>query len=581
MTIAFHSLARFSPLPYRTAARLSNPFTKGLKVRHFSSLSLEIPTKWDFLSSQNQKKITRLHPADNTEPPSAKKKPALTGMAFAVGGLAAYHILGEKSYSVEEIERHNSPEKGIWITYQKGVYDITRFVSVHPGGDVFAKVAGKAIDDDWAALPFHAKGPAKKMLHEMRIGKVKGSLSEREKAFFHALGFEGLFPSQGTSKSDPYANEPSRNNQLTVRDEKPYNADPSLKNLSKSFITPKEQFYVRNHYPIPEIDRETYRLHMMIGGKNFVFSIEDLKKNYPQISVSMVQACAGNKRASLQGTNGTPWEAAVGNVCYEGPRLFDVLSNLLKEQELDEEYLADIHLYITGMDHSPSGTHYNTSIAWNKIPHDALLAHSMNGEELTPDHGFPLRVVFPGLSGHYSVKFPEKMMFVHRSRIEKEEAFEKSFPEDLASDLSLSRAQRAYVKYDEQNQILGFAGKLPVQSQILDVSLSQDHVLIKGYAHGESGEKLNKIEVSFDGGKNWKKAEIEKHDAKANVQKWAWSFWNLKISRKDLPADCDRILSRAQDKAGNIQPENPEFNKRGLGANAWGTWRLDSSPSSS
>jgi cytochrome b involved in lipid metabolism len=30
--------------------------------------------------------------------------------------------------------RHNSIDKGIWVTYRDGVYDITKFVQNHPGG---------------------------------------------------------------------------------------------------------------------------------------------------------------------------------------------------------------------------------------------------------------------------------------------------------------------------------------------------------------------------------------------------------------------------------------------------------------
>lgn len=570
MTVISRSFSRFSMLPRCTMARIHSPSIGPGVTRNFSNIPPYIPTKWTSHSRP---------PMGFSEVPlnikasrfSKKQATAYAGLALVVGGFATYHLLGEKSYTKEEVGEHNSKEKGIWVTYRQGVYDISRFVSLHPGGDVFAKVAGKAIDDDWAALPFHAKGPAKKLLEEMRIGKVKGDFSDTLKIFLSSVGLGGLFPSEVNGRSDPYANDPQRNFQLTVRNEKPYNADPTPKDLSKSFLTEKEHLYVRNHYPIPQINREDYRLHMMIGGKDFVFSIEDLKTKYEQVSVNMVQACAGNRRATLPGTSGTPWDAAVGNVCYGGPRLLDVMSDMVKEEEYDEEDLAEMHLYITGMDHSPSGVHYNTSIAWNKIPSDALLALTMNGEELTPDHGFPLRAVFPGLAGHYSIKFPDKMMLIYRDRIEKEEKFEKKFSEEVAADLSLSRAQRSYVKYDESDQIIGFADKLLVQSQILDVEVSKDTVFVKGYAHGERGAVLEKLEVSCDEGKTWLEAQIEKHESNADVKKWGWSFWSIKIPRKDIPKGCAKIVSRASDKEGNIQPERPLFNKRGLAANGWGS----------
>ncbi len=37
-------------------------------------------------------------------------------------------------YSWDEIQTHKTPEKGIWVTYDNNVYDITEFVHGHPGG---------------------------------------------------------------------------------------------------------------------------------------------------------------------------------------------------------------------------------------------------------------------------------------------------------------------------------------------------------------------------------------------------------------------------------------------------------------
>jgi nitrate reductase (NAD(P)H) len=36
---------------------------------------------------------------------------------------------------------------------------------------------------------------------------------------------------------------------------------------------------------------------------------------------------------------------------------------------------------------------------------DVLLAYAMNGEELTPDHGYPLRVIIPGYIGGRMIKW--------------------------------------------------------------------------------------------------------------------------------------------------------------------------------
>lgn len=47
----------------------------------------------------------------------------------------------------------------------------------------------------------------------------------------------------------------------------------------------------------------------------------------------------------------------------------------------------------------PTGTPYATSIPKEKVLNefgDVLLAYKMNGEDIPPDHGFPLRIIVPG-----------------------------------------------------------------------------------------------------------------------------------------------------------------------------------------
>ena len=36
-------------------------------------------------------------------------------------------------YSLDDVARHASVEKGVWICFNNGVYDITDFIKEHPG----------------------------------------------------------------------------------------------------------------------------------------------------------------------------------------------------------------------------------------------------------------------------------------------------------------------------------------------------------------------------------------------------------------------------------------------------------------
>jgi len=52
-------------------------------------------------------------------------------------------------YTLEEVNKHNSPDVGLWIIYKAGVYDVTEFAKVHPGGDNILLGAGNSVEPFW------------------------------------------------------------------------------------------------------------------------------------------------------------------------------------------------------------------------------------------------------------------------------------------------------------------------------------------------------------------------------------------------------------------------------------------------
>lgn len=85
----------------------------------------------------------------------------------------------------------------------------------------------------------------------------------------------------------PPAQDPSRHPFFVVNTAKPFNAEPPPELLlDAGFITPNELYYVRNHLPVPEVDAQTYRLKVEIGGKAarcLSYSLEDLKTKFPHV----------------------------------------------------------------------------------------------------------------------------------------------------------------------------------------------------------------------------------------------------------------------------------------------------------
>lgn len=82
--------------------------------------------------------------------------------------------MSQKSYTPEEVSKHNiweDDEKDVWVVYGDSVYDVTKFIEEHPGGEeVILDVAG---DDMTVAFDNmgHSES-AKRILEEYKIGRL-------------------------------------------------------------------------------------------------------------------------------------------------------------------------------------------------------------------------------------------------------------------------------------------------------------------------------------------------------------------------------------------------------------------------
>lgn len=74
-------------------------------------------------------------------------------------------------FSQEEVTSHRSLEDGVWVTYKGGVYDITEFVAIHPGGDKILLAAGGALEPFWALYAVHNQEHVLEMLSEYKVGR--------------------------------------------------------------------------------------------------------------------------------------------------------------------------------------------------------------------------------------------------------------------------------------------------------------------------------------------------------------------------------------------------------------------------
>ncbi|RWS17559.1 putative sulfite oxidase-like protein [Dinothrombium tinctorium] len=461
------------------------------------------------------------------------------------------HIPGLKSYSMEEVSKHSSIEKRIWVTFKNGVYDVTDFVHEHPGGDNIMMGAGGAVDPFWELYAVHKNEKVLDILEKYRIGNLNAEdrhLTE---------------PQAG----NPYSTDPRRHPALQPRSVTPFNAEPPLEILVKNFRTPNELFFVRNHLPVPIVDINEYKLEIEGIGlkKSFALTLNDLKNKFPKHSVTTAIQCAGNRRSEMieyKEVRGLSWgPAAISNAKWSGARLSDVLKYC--GLDLNDERIK--HVQFDGLDQDPAGQPYGASIPAD-IALDPksqfILAYEMNDEEIPRDHGFPIRLIAPGIVGARNVKWLGRIVL---SDEESHSHWQRNDYKGFSPNVDWDT-----VDFDKAPAIQD----LPVQSAICKPAngevLRRDKngcIKVEGYAWSGGGRKIVRVDVSADGGKNWTVANLKQEATPLN-RTYSWTLWEVNLPIKEGNA---QLICKAIDSAYNGQPETvpPIWNLRGVLSNAW------------
>ena len=262
----------------------------------------------------------------------------LVGAAFATSSVCISASDGESApdakplYRKSEIAQHNSKEKGVWVTYGTGVYDITNFIVNHPGGqDKILLAAGQAVEPFWSIYRQHYNS---KLPGTIMPGLLIG--------YIHP---DDVVPvDESVAADDPYKDDPVVSPVHVFHQRKPVNSEAPSTLMSDSWITPEHYWFKRNHHPVPQVTPDTYRLTVTgLGIEDLVLSLEDLKTKFKKTTVVSAIQCGGNRRSEMNNvaiTAGSPWgTGAISNAEWSGVRLRDVLKAAAVGGALDEEEL--------------------------------------------------------------------------------------------------------------------------------------------------------------------------------------------------------------------------------------------------
>lgn len=323
------------------------------------------------------------------------------------------------------------------------------------------------------------------------------------------------------------------------------------------------------------MDPDLYRLHVEgLPRGELTLSLEELKTRFPKHTITATLQCAGNRRSEMnkaRQVKGLNWGVgAIGNATWSGAKLRDVL--------LAAGYGPDVaqwarHVHFEGLDKEITGSAYGASIPINKAVSeegDVLLAYEMNGKAIPADHGFPIRVVVPGVVGARSVKWLGKIVVsAEESSSHWQQKDYKGFSPGIDWDTVDYKSAPAIQELPVQSAIT-----TPAEGSVID--RSEELLTVKGYAWSGGGREVIRVDVSLDGGKTWKVAKLKSKDKEGDQtspplgRAWPWKLWEITVP---LPPEAQELelICKAVDNSYNTQPDTfgPIWNVRGLLSNAW------------
>ena len=346
---------------------------------------------------------------------------------------------------------------------------------------------------------------------------------------------------------------------MIVRGQLPFNAEPPASVLASSEITAVDAFYARNHGPFPDIAPHQWQLTVDgVVDKPLTVTYHQLTTDFDQHSVVATLACAGNRRAEMLRVRPIPgkdpWaHGAISTAEWHGARLADVLTAAGVHHD------AGLHVAFSAPDVAQEASpvqSYGSSIPLSKAMSDeVLLAWQMNGEPLPRAHGGPVRVMVPGYIGARSVKWV--------TAITVQPVPSQNYFQALDYRILPPEADPDTAAPGEGISLSSLALNCDILVPTDDAEVPAGPLTVHGWAVAGDGHGVDRVDVSLDDGRTWRQADLE-----PVTSRWASRRWSLTVEARRGPIS---LTARAWDDTGVTQPESPAsmWNPRGYGNNAW------------
>ena len=289
-------------------------------------------------------------------------------------------------------------------------------------------------------------------------------------------------------------------------------------------ITPNGLFFERNHSGAPDIDPKEHKLliHGLVEN-NIVLSMDKIKR-FPSIEKTYFVECSGNTGISKKSPPEKTLDDMYGLMScstWIGVKL----SVLLEEAGIDLKKAK--YIIAEGAD----GATMARTVPISRAMDDCMVAYMQNGEAIRPEQGYPLKLIVPGCEGNINIKWLRRLEVTDTPLFARDEV-------SKYTDLLANGKARQGTQVMDVKSVITFptsGDKLP----------EKGFYEIRGLAWSGRG-KIKKVDVSLDGGRNWKTATLSTAPlSKAFVEfTFPWN-WDGKGAT---------LLSRAVDDNDLVQP---------------------------
>jgi DMSO/TMAO reductase YedYZ molybdopterin-dependent catalytic subunit len=317
----------------------------------------------------------------------------------------------------------------------------------------------------------------------------------------------------------------------------------------KGLITPTHLHYTVQHFAVPPVvESADWKLKVVGEVKTpLTLSFEQLRR-FPGRSVRTVMECSGSDATFFEYFKG---EGAKPSRTQEGMILSaSEWTGVPLAAVLYEAGLTGRSLYVRGEGNdlgvppmAADGTkpfYYDKGLPIEKALHpDTILAWAQNSQLLEHLHGAPVRLLVPGWSGNWSVKWLTKLEVMEQ---EPDCWYHYQFYYyGTSSD-------------DPDKELITTIGVKSIITQPSDdkAQMSPGVHMIRGYAWSGAGA-IDQVDVSVDGGETWHSAHIEQPR-----DRFMWVRWSYRWDARQKGTFI--LMSRATDEVGRVQSREPRYN---------------------